>query len=368
MTIARRARWPAGEPESRHPMVSRGTGDEPRRQAWPMVEISLVVPMYDEEAVLDAFFARVLPILEGLTPDYEVICVSDGSGDGTEALILDRHGSNPRIKLIALSRNFGKESALSAGLDFASGDVVVPIDADLQDPPELIPRMVEKWREGYDVVLARRFDRESDTLLKRTSAAWFYRLINRMSEIRIPADTGDFRLLDRRVVACIARMPERMRFMKGLLAWPGFRQVEIQYQRPPRAAGTTKWNYWRLWNLAIGGIVSFSTVPLRIWSYLGIGTALLAILYMSYVVVRTLVFGIDVPGYASLLAVLLFFSGLNLTGLGILGEYLARVFVEVKQRPLYLVDRFAGFEHLEAAAEDDVRLAGAHFETRSKTA
>jgi glycosyltransferase involved in cell wall biosynthesis len=367
MTIARRAQLSTGEPWPHARTVKGRTTGELRREAWPMVEISLVVPMYDEEAVIDAFFARVLPILECLTPAYEVICVSDGSGDGTERLILERHALDPRIKLIALSRHFGKETALSAGLDFASGDVVVPIDADLQDPPELIPRMVEKWREGYDVVLARRFDRQSDTLLKRTTAAWFYRLINRMSEIRIPADTGDFRLLDRRVVACIARMPERMRFMKGLLAWPGFRQVEIQYRRPSRAAGKTKWNYWRLWNLAIGGIVSFSTVPLRIWSYLGIGTALLAILYMSYIVVRTLVFGIDVPGYASLLAVLLFFNGLNLTGLGILGEYLARVFVEVKQRPPYLVDRFAGFEHLEATAEEDARLAGAHFDVRSRT-
>jgi len=308
------------------------------------VELSLVVPMYNEAAALDVFFRRAVPVLEQVSGRFEIVFVDDGSRDPTLDLLRAWHRRDARIKVVALSRNFGKELALTAGLDFARGAAVIPIDADLQDPPEVIADLVARWREGYDVVLARRADRQSDTPAKRATARLFYRLINLLSEIEIPADVGDFRLMDRRVVEALGRMPERMRFMKGLFAWPGYRQTVIEYRRAPRSAGGTKWSYWKLWNLALGGIVSFSTVPLRIWSYIGASTAAFAILYMTYVVLRTLVAGVDVPGYASLLALLLFFNGLNMIGLGILGEYLGRVFVEVKQRPLYLVADAIGFE------------------------
>jgi polyisoprenyl-phosphate glycosyltransferase len=308
------------------------------------IDLSVVVPLYNEAAVLDAFFARLIPILETVAPRYEVIGVDDGSADGTLARLCALHLANRRIKLIALSRNFGKEAALSAGFDFARGAAVIPIDADLQDPPELISELVAAWRQGYQVVLARRIDREGDSLPKRLTARLFYRLINRLSEVPIPADVGDFRLLDRRVVDALRRMPERMRFMKGLFAWAGFRQTTIDYRRPARAAGRSKWSYWRLWNLALAGVTSFSTAPLRIWTYAGLTTAALGLLYLGYIVARTLFEGIDVPGYASLICILLLSSGVNMIGLGIIGEYLGRVFMEVKQRPLYLVAETVGFE------------------------
>ena len=308
------------------------------------IELSLIVPMYNEVAALDSFFARLIPILEAVSPRYEVIGVDDGSTDGTLARLCALHLANRRIKLVALSRNFGKEAALSAGLDFARGAAVIPIDADLQDPPELIADLVAAWRKGYQVVLARRIERAGDSLAKRLSARLFYRLINRLSEVPIPEDVGDFRLLDRRVVEALRRMPERMRFMKGLFAWAGFRQTTVDYHRPARAAGRSKWSYWRLWNLALGGITSFSTAPLRVWSYVGLTTAASGLLYLGYVLARTLVEGVDVPGYASLICILLLSTGLNMVGLGILGEYLGRVFMEVKQRPLYLVAQTVGFD------------------------
>ncbi len=327
------------------------------RQGEP-VELSLVVPMYNEAAVLDAFFARVVPILAAATPRYEVIGVDDGSTDGTLARLCALHLANRRIKVVALSRNFGKEAALSAGLDFARGAAVIPIDADLQDPPELIADLVAAWRQGYQVVLARRIDRGGDSLPKRLSAHLFYRLINRLSEVPIPADVGDFRLLDRRVVEALRQMPERMRFMKGLFAWAGFRQTTIDYRRPARAAGHSKWGYWRLWNLALGGITSFSLAPLRVWTYVGMTTAALGLLYLGYILTRTLLEGVDVPGYASLVSILLLSSGLNMIGLGILGEYLGRVFMEVKQRPLYLVAETVGFG-ADASGRMPARPAGA---------
>lgn len=306
--------------------------------------LSIVVPMHNEEEVCAAFFARMLPILRGLTPDFEIICVNDGSRDRTLEILKAVHAEEPRIKVIDLSRNFGKELALTAGIDHAQGDAVIPIDADLQDPPELIPDLVAKWQEGYDTVVAVRSDRSSDSRGKRWSAQAFYRLIGRLGEVPIPANAGDFRLLDRQVVAALRGLPERTRFMKGLFAWLGFRQAVVSYARAPRAAGQTKWKYWKLWNFALEGIFSFTTLPLRMWSYLGLTTAGISLIYTIYIVLHTLLFGADVPGYASLIVIILFFSGLNMIGLGILGEYLGRVFVETKQRPLYLVrDRF-GFE------------------------
>jgi len=313
--------------------------------AQPRFRLSVVVAMYNEEEVCGLFFERLEPILESVTADYEIICVNDGSSDRTLETLRAVHSRNPRVRVIDLSRNFGKEFALTAALDYATGDAVVPIDADLQDPPELIPKMIEKWMEGYDVVLAIREDRSSDSRVKRLTAEYFYRLMKQIGEVSLPANAGDFRLMDGAVVEALRRLPERTRFLKGLFAWLGFRQTAVYYARPPRAAGATKWRYWRLWNLALEGIFSFTTLPLRIWTYIGFAVAFLAAVYLVFIVTRTLIFGVDAPGYASLLSVILFTSGANMVGLGILGEYLGRVFVEAKRRPLYLVRECIGFEN-----------------------
>jgi glycosyltransferase involved in cell wall biosynthesis len=309
------------------------------------VELSLVMPVKDEEAAIGPCLARLIPVLEAMDDDaarsFEILFIDDGSSDATLEAIRKAHAADPRIRCISLSRNFGKEAALSAGLDAARGKAVVPLDVDLQDPPEALPRMVAKWRDGFDVVLAVRADRSGDSLMKRATAKWFYRLLGWLSECPIPADVGDFRLLDRRVVEALRLLPERTRFMKGLFAWLGFRQAEVEYARAARAAGESKWRYWRLWNLALEGLFSFSTLPLRIWTYVGLLVAVLALAFAAFIVGRTLISGVDVPGYASIVALLSFFSGVNMIGLGILGEYLGRVFTEVKRRPNYLVRRSA---------------------------
>jgi polyisoprenyl-phosphate glycosyltransferase len=299
--------------------------------------------MYNEEAVCMEFFAAVLPVAEAITPDYECICVNDGSSDATIVRLKQAHANNPRIKVIDLSRNFGKEAALSAGLDHTTGDAIVPIDADLQDPPELIKEMVQFWQQGYEIVLGVREDRSSDSPLKRITANAFYRIMKKVGDVPLPANAGDFRLMDRRVVDAIRRLPERTRFMKGLFAWVGFRIAQVPYKRPLRAAGETKWKYWQLWNFALEGIFSFTTMPLKIWTYLGVTIAAISSLYLAFVLLKTAILGIDVPGYASLLSVILFFSGVNMVGLGIIGEYLGRIFLEVKNRPLYIVREYLGF-------------------------
>lgn len=306
--------------------------------------LSLVVPLYNEEDALGAFFERLLPVVEAVTADFEIVCVDDGSRDRTFEGLSEWHHKDRRIKVLRLSRNFGKEQALSAGLDFASGNGVVPIDADLQDPPELIPELVRRWREGFDVVLAVRRDRRGDTALKRLSARFFYKIMGRLSDVPVPADVGDFRLLDRRVVEAFRDLPERTRFTKGMFGWLGFRQTRVEYDRPARSSGSSKWRYWALWNFALEGIFSFTTWPLRIWTYLGFMIALSAAAYAAFIIVRTLMFGVDVPGFASIIVLILFFGGLNLVGLGIIGEYLGRVFIEVKQRPRYLIAEALGFE------------------------
>ena len=311
-------------------------------ETFESVELSIVVPMLNESVMLDRFFARLEPVLDQVTPDYEILCIDDGSTDDTLSKLADHRARNPRIRVIGLSRNFGKENALSAGLDFATGAAVIPMDADLQDPPEVVPLMVEKWREGYDVVLARRTTREGESWAKRATAHAFYRLIGGLSQVQIPENVGDFRLMDRRVVEALVMLPERSRFMKGVFAWLGFRTAEIDYARAPRAAGSVKQNWPRLFALAIDGIVSFSAAPLKVWSYLGFAVAAFAGLYGSLIIVRTLIFGIDVPGYASLLVVTLFMNGLVLIGVGVLGEYMARVFIEVKRRPVYVIATHAG--------------------------
>ena len=307
------------------------------------VLLSIIVPMYNEETNVEEFYRRIKTSLDEIDPSWEVICINDGSSDSTLLRLVTLHKTDARIKVINFSRNFGKEIALTAGLDKAAGQVVVPIDADLQDPPELIKELLDKWREGYDIVNATRRIRHGESWFKRFTAEKFYRWINRISDVEIPENTGDFRLLSRPVVEAIKLLPERSRFMKGLFAWVGFRQATVYYDRHPRYAGKTKWNYWRLWNFAIEGITSFSTIPLKIWSYFGFVLAFFSFLYALFLVIRTLMFGKDWPGYASTMVVILFIGGIQLISLGVIGEYLGRVFTEVKKRPLYLVENSYGF-------------------------
>lgn len=325
------------------------------------VLLSVVVPLYNEADNVDALLARLEPVMETLLAplrqSYEIIFVDDGSADGTADKIVAHRKRNRSIKLISLSRNFGKETALTAGLDHACGAAVVPLDADLQDPPELIPALFEKWREGYEVVYAKRAAREGDTRAKRVTASWFYRVHNWIADVVIPADTGDFRLMDRRVVDALMHLRERGRFMKGLFAWVGFRQIGIEYRREPRAAGTSKWRYFRLWNLALDGITSSSTAPLRIWTYVGFAISSLAFLYGMFLLLRTIILGVDVPGYTSIMVAVLFMGGINLLTLGIIGEYLGRTYLESKKRPLYLVRDYQGFDHTITQAPEWTALS-----------
>jgi glycosyltransferase involved in cell wall biosynthesis len=308
------------------------------------VELSVVIPLYNEELNIDCLFERLESVLNRLNMSYEIVGVNDGSKDNTLGRLVEHHRRNPAIKVVGLSRNFGKEIALTAGIDYTSGKAVVPIDADLQDPPELIEELVAKWREGYDVVCATRLSRQGESWLKRFTANAFYRVIERMSPVPIPRNTGDFRLLDRRVVEALKTLPERTRFMKGLFAWVGFKQTSIFFERPQRYKGTTKWNYWRLWNFALDGITSFSFLPLKVWSYMGLIVSAISLIYALYLVIRTFIFGIDVPGYASLMVAVLFMGGVQLISLGVIGEYLGRVYQDVKGRPLYLVRECYGFD------------------------
>ncbi len=288
--------------------------------------LSLVVPFYNEGDALHAFFARVIPILEAIeSMQFEIVCVNDGSADDTLAKLIAVSHDDARIRVIDLTRNFGKEAALTAGLNEAMGDAVIPIDADLQDPPELIPTLIAHWHRGAEVVLAQRASRACDSLLKRVTAAAYYRIHNRLSDLKLPENVGDFRLMDRIVVDALRQLPERHRFMKGLFAWVGFTTVIVQYEREPRSAGQSKFSGWRLWNFALEGITSFSTLPLRSWTYIGLAVAALAFFYGTFIIARTLIFGVVVPGYASMLSLLLFFGGLQLVGLGVVGEYIGRI-------------------------------------------
>lgn len=302
-----------------------------------MSTLSVIVPAYNEAEVLPELNRRLLAALSGLDEDSEIIYVNDGSKDETLAVLTELAESHPEISVLDFSRNFGKEIALTAGLDYSCGDAVVIIDADLQDPPELIPDMVKLWQDGYDVVYAKRKLRYGETWIKRTTAKLFYKLIHYISSVEIPEDTGDFRLMSRRAVLALSRLRERHRFMKGLFAWIGFPQTAIAYNRDPRFAGQTKWNYWRLWNFALDGITSFTTIPLKLASYIGLITAIIGFMYAAWIIYKTLMYGDPVAGYPSLMVVILCLGGIQLVGIGILGEYLARMFDETKQRPLYLV-------------------------------
>ncbi|WP_017302687.1 glycosyltransferase family 2 protein [Spirulina subsalsa] len=307
------------------------------------VVLSIIVPVYNEESNLDYLFQRLESVVQNLNLSYEIICVNDGSQDNSLQDLIVHHQRNSAIKIINLSRNFGKEIALTAGLDYARGQAVIPIDSDLQDPPELILDLVAKWKEGYDVVYATRRSRQGETALKKLTAFLFYRVIGKMSKISIPPNTGDFRLLDRRVVEAIKLMPERTRFMKGLFSWVGYRQTSVLFDRDPRLSGKTTWNYWKLWNFALDGIFTFSSIPLKVWSYMGLLISCLALLYIVFLIVRISIIGIEVPGYASTIVAVLFLGGIQLISLGVIGEYLGRIYDEVKQRPLYLVRDIYGF-------------------------
>lgn len=299
--------------------------------------VSIVVAFYNEEKVVAHFFAEMDRVAAGLGAEVEYICVNDGSRDATLALLKAELGRGRRMCILNFARNFGKEAAMTAGLERARGDVVVVIDADLQDPPALIGDFLAKWREGYDVVYGVRASRDSDTLLKRATARAFYRVFNAIASVPIPHDAGDFRLMDRRVVDALLALPERNRFMKGLFAWVGFRQTGVEFVRDTRVAGRSSWNYFRLWNFAVDGLTSFSIMPLRIASVAGGVISLLGFAYAAYLVVRTLVSGVDVPGYASIVVIMLFLGGVQLLCLGLIGEYLGRLYVEAKGRPLFIV-------------------------------
>jgi polyisoprenyl-phosphate glycosyltransferase len=299
--------------------------------------LSIVVPSYNEEAVLQAFHRRISAVLESIAMDVEIIYVNDGSTDNSLKIMRQLREADARIAIIDLSRNFGKEIAMTAGLDHASGDAVVIIDADLQDPPELIPELLKNWVDGYDVVYAKRVSREGEGVVKRFTAKAFYKLIGTISHLEIPADSGDYRLLSRRAVNSLKKLREQHRFMKGIFAWIGYPQKAITFRRDSRFAGKTKWNYWKLWNFALEGITSFSIWPLKIATYLGLFTALMAFIYAGYMIYKTLVYGNPVAGYPSLLVFILFLGGIQLIAIGIIGEYLGRIYDEAKHRPLYLL-------------------------------
>lgn len=307
--------------------------------------VSIVVPFYNEEAGIQVFYDTLTPILDAESQiEFEVVCVDDGSRDHTLAGLIGLVQRDARFQVIELSRNFGKEAALTAGLDFANGDAVIPMDADLQDPPELIGTLIARWREGHDVVLARRVDRSTDSFLKRKTAELFYRVHNRFAAVRIPDNVGDFRLMDRTVVNALKQLPEQQRFMKGLFAWVGFKSVTVDYVRNARAAGNTKFSGWKLWNFALEGITSFSSAPLKFWSYAGGIGAMVSLAYALFIVLRTLIMGIDLPGYASLMVAIIFFGSVQLISVGMLGEYIGRIYMEAKRRPLYVVRKHHGGE------------------------
>ncbi len=301
--------------------------------------ISIICPVYNEREMITYFTSAIVPVLLKLNYFYEIIFINDGSNDGTLDELLDIKRSYDNIRVIDLSRNFGKEAALTAGLDYAQGDVIIPIDVDLQDPPDLISEFIAYWEKGYDVVLAKRTDRSSDSRIKRLTAEWFYRLHNTISQVEIPANVGDFRLITRKVLDAIKQLPENQRFMKGIFAWVGFKTAVVDYKRCPRKVGRTNFSGWKLWNFALDGITGFSTIPLRIWLYIGVFVALLSFLYGSFIIILTLFWGVKVPGFASLFTAVLFLGGIQLIGIGVLGEYIGRIYMEAKRRPSYIIDK-----------------------------
>jgi glycosyltransferase involved in cell wall biosynthesis len=308
--------------------------------------LTLIVPVYNEQSAIGPFLDAISPILNQMRPAIaaEILFVNDGSLDGTEFVIRSFMEGNSSVRLVNLSRNFGKEAALCAGLEHARGDAVIPVDVDLQDEPTIIPEMVRKWQQGAQIVNARRSDRSSDSWAKRNTARAFYQAFNALADYPMPSDVGDFRLLDRQVVEVLRTMGERARLNKALFSWVGFKTDEVTFVRQARTQGRTTMNYWRLWGMALDGIIGSTTKPLRIWTYLGTGLGLLSMLYATYIFLNTLIFGVDVPGYASLILLILTFGGLNLFAIGILGEYIGRILTEVRGRPLFVVSSTYGTE------------------------
>ena len=300
--------------------------------------MSVVVPVLNEADAVRPFLVETLQTLSPVVPALEIIFIDDGSTDGTLNVLRELSATTPEVGYVSFSRNFGKEAALSAGLEYATGDAVVPMDADLQHPPEAVIDFIEVWRHrGVEVVYGIPMSKEAESASKTATSSWFYRLFNSISEVDIQASAGDFRLVDRAVVDTINRLPERNRFMKGIYAWAGFRSEAVTYQQRERLTGRSRFNYWKLWNFALDGFIGFSTWPLRIWTYIGSIIAFSAFIYMTMIIIKTLVWGADTPGYASLMSAILFFGGMQLLSIGILGEYVARMFSETKRRPLYIV-------------------------------
>lgn len=300
--------------------------------------LTLIIPIYNEEESIELFYNRGIEVLENQDFRFEFLFIDDGSTDKSINKLQDLSISDNRVKFIKLSRNFGKEAALTAGLDAVNSDAIIPIDVDLQDPLEVILEFFTKWQQGFDVVYGLREERVEDSAVKRITANWFYKLFNKFSDVKMPENAGDFRIMDRKVVEALRLLPENTRFMKGLFSWVGFKSTSHTYSRPKRIAGTTKWSHWKLWNFALDGIFGFSTTPLRLWSYLGGVIAICSFLYASILIVRTTIYGISVPGYASLMVVVLFLGGLQLLSIGIIGEYIGRLMTEAKHRPIYIVE------------------------------
>ena len=325
--------------------------------------LTIVVAAYNEEAALLLLHARLRKVLDGLDAPTRVLYVDDGSRDRSWDVMRQIARDDPQVALLRLSRNFGKEAALTAGIDRVTEGAALMLDGDGQDPPELIPELIALWRDGYDDVYGTRLEREGESWLKRASAHAFYRVIGKLSKTPIPRDTGDFRLLSRRALDGLAQLHERGRFMKGLFAWVGYRQASVPYHREPRMAGRSKFGYWKLWNFALDGITSFSTAPLRVASYFGLLTAVVAFGFGGWTVLRTLLWGDVVRGYPTLITVILFLGGVQLIALGVIGEYLGRLYQEVKQRPLYLLDAW-----LPAAADSDPGSNAARAEKSPTTA
>jgi len=310
----------------------------------PSVELSIVIPMRNEGPMIDELFDSLMPVLHNTGKTYEVICVNDGSVDDTLSRLLAKQDQDQAIKVIDFSRGFGKEAALTSGLDHACGQAVIVMDADLQNPPEVLPDLIAKWEEGFEVVYGARRSRDRDSWLKRTTSRMFYAVFNKLSDTQVPPDAGDFRLMDRVVVDALKRLPEHSRFMKGIFAWVGFQHVGVPYDCPERRAGESQWPFFKLFRFALDGLFSFSTVPLRLWTWVGTATALIGLVYAAFLVLRVFVSGRDVPGYASIMVAVLFFGGVQLISVGVLGEYIGRIFRETKARPLYIVKQAYGLD------------------------
>lgn len=330
---------------------------EPDQRQWDthvmtaLPTLTVIVPVYNEAGLLSVCVERVAAALQDQGVDWRICFVDDGSKDSSWSIIAELAEQDGRVEGLKLSRNFGKEAALTAGIDSVDADACVVMDADLQDPPELLPKFIEQWRAGHDVVYGLRLSRKGESWLKRATAGAFYWLISRFADSPIPRNTGDFRLMSRRAVDELKRLDERNRFMKGLFAWIGYPQIAVPYERPGRAGGETSWNYWRLWNFALDGITSFTTLPLRVATYVGVISALFAFCLGSWILLKTIIFGVDLPGYASMMLTIVFLGGVQLVALGIIGEYLGRLMLEVKHRPIYLLEQKTGLAKAQASDE-----------------